>query len=454
MHKILNGTPSPPARASHLIVGVGLSVLFWLALVAVTRLEPVLHDGWGPHFRAVDASGWHDLFRGYSPMRGNPRIGEGLLGLTYLAFPLHSLISPLMILLMFALLFCLLTGTWPNLGTPRHLATLAFLSAGVLWMVPHAGEMFFYRPYLTNYVYGLTFTLLPFVWATRFKGEPSPWWRWLPWVLLGGLAGMANEHTGPVAIVALCVLMWTRWGTWKAWPRQAWCVVVGLVAGYGFLFLSPGQRRRSAGVGQQSFLDNMMNRGWEGNADLFGRVLISTLPAWVLLAVGVVVYRRTRIPTAESRPRYVALACLVAAWLIVAITLASPIVGDRLLFAPATLVVTAAGSVVWFLGQRNGWAWACVGAGIAAHVLFFAQILPVYHRVDEDFTERMKLLEAAPQGAMVTVPVFRDAHKTHYFYGDDFHSKFSRDTVARAFGLESVVAEPRDPWPKADEDAP
>ena len=432
------------------LLGLLIVAALFAALSAIASLEPVLLDGWN-HFGAVTQFG-DDLIAGlsaYSPGHTNPRIGQLFVRLSYFHAPVHSFLAPTMILWLFVVTFVLATGRWPRLADRRDMASFLSLSALIFLCVPHVGEMFFYRPFLANYVYGMTFTLTAFL-PLRLESstvEPIPHNRvcvtGIGCFLLGLPAGMSNEHTGPAALAAFLALWIARW------RRQGTRVLahlggaLGLAGGYAYLMLAHGQARRYGGLAHRvGPVETMLTRGLAGIGALESEVISATWPALALVAVAVLLLalsRQLRTLCAElrtptgRRPLWTAAVLVVAAGVIVATINASPRQGDRLLFAPVLLMTAAAVAVVDLLAARPLTQTVLVILTVCYHCWFFAAVGGVYRQADKDWRRRLEILTTTPAGGVAVVPLFSQPIKTRLFLGDDLVTASQRAAAASHF---------------------
>lgn len=406
------------------------TAIAWLALNT-----PVLHDGWGHFVRHLELG--DDLaahLRFYAPAAGNPRIGQALLLISYFDFPVHMLLATTFTVLLFLTAGAHILGRWPRLKSPIDTFAVFCIAALVFWCAPHAGEMFFYRPFLTNYVYGLTFTLLALL-PLRTTGALATDWRFSPAVFLAGaLGGMSNEHTGPAAIAIFAAAFLWRYRQSTSPTLNQLVGAIAFTSAYLYLFFAPGQSARYEGLATKtSLFDNVWQRGWVGNLWILIR---AALPYTTTLTILVIVLRlaigRGWFQAVSSSQRVVAFLMLLAAQAIALTTLASPITGDRLSFASTTLGLMAA--VVVLVAalsnqpRRTGQAMLVAAATAFA---FLGWCLPIYQTTHNEFQLRAKRLLNQRDRDLVLVAPYTHWQRNHFFYGDDLINPSRRAVVAK-----------------------
>ena len=97
---------------------LAILVPMWLTLVLCTHWEPVQRDGWGNVYwhhttELTPATIWHFIYD-ESWLISNPRIGRLFTLLLYTPGPWSSIVTPLVVLGMFALLAAVVLGRWPS----------------------------------------------------------------------------------------------------------------------------------------------------------------------------------------------------------------------------------------------------------------------------------------------------------------------------------------------------
>jgi hypothetical protein len=408
-----------------------------IALAAMALLEPVVHDGWC-HYARVLRHGDDPIraLQSYSPGRTNPRIGQALLPLTYFRFPVHAILSPLMILFLVVSIFVHATGRWPRFSQGRDVALFVAISSMIWLLVPQVGHIFFYRPVLANYVYGLVFSLAVLIplrlHGTTNRSSPNNL-ALVGGLFVGALAGMANEHTGPVVIL-LYVLGVAR--VWRASGAPLRLVPAGmtLLLGYLYLFFSPAQSKRYGAIATESSLfDNVVNRGLSANLALLWRIVDVVWPVLAILAVVTLVLavgRRARSDSVARGAGWSELTIPVvwggAALVTGGIVMASPIVGGRLLFAPTVFTFIA---VTWWLDRLLSWRALVLPTQLTAlgvHLWFFSSALPLYATLHEEFEDRAEVVGSTRPGDVALVPLMTSSEGNRLFNGDNFKYRWGR----------------------------
>ena len=437
-------SPILRGRSRHLAWAVAAG--FVATLVFCCWHEPLAYDAWGHYlYRQQVPASWGDVWTQAreSYLHGNPRLGQVITVLLYID-ALHRVLTPAV--LVFVLLACcyLVAGRWPRLTRGGDWDLLALVTALLLVLVGNVGMMFFYRPYVGNYVYGFALylaLLLPYRRALERGLAPTRWW-WAALAALGMLglgiaAGLTNEHTGPAVLAGIVGGgLWTRARARRAGGRcalAAWMIagVVGVAIGYAALLLAPGQLERYDGMGREPLTRWVIERGW-GNATLLAVGLAPLAPALVAWAL-------LRTAPRRGLQRQLVALYLAAALLVCATLLLSPKVGLRL-FWPATVLQVIA-TVTWFgptlLSSRlRGWTLRCSVLVIAGHALVFAQ---AYAERAAEQEARLRLLRAAPPGAEVVLPCYRP-RSMRYLVSDDVRWPHTQQQWRDVFGVTTRAA--------------
>jgi hypothetical protein len=389
---------------------------------------------------------------GYNFHNYNPRIGEVLLLVLNGPRVLHCVISPALQLALLVASFMLAHGEWPR-ANRRDLARLIVLQALIWLVIPIPGVIYFYRPYTANYLFATTLQLsLLAAYRLAISRPDAPRRAWLAPIALawGVLAGMGNEHTGPTAIVAAiaCAAWAWRWQRLRPWMI---CGAIGLAAGFAALLLAPGQAVRYAGLtsGMHPFR-TLVTRGIDGNAKFVADYVAEAAPgvALVLVAALTAIARRREAAAALTRALAVRLVlAIVAALAIVVTAFASPIVEDRLFFAPciATAIALAmASSVAW----EEPWARALlIGACICVVVINAAGFAVTYRGVVDRTRDRIAAVERAAPGEVVTVPPAAGWLRDHWQFGEDLRDAYMRELLAhRIFDVRAIELADAPAW--------
>lgn len=434
----------------------------WLAMVACTRWEPIAYDGWNNVVwhrwnRLAWSSVW-DLLE-YGWRYSNPRLGQTVTTLLYAPGPYHQIVTPLLELALFWLSTAIALGRWPSPRRAGDALAFAVVFAIVAACTPQFGPMLFYRPYTGNYLFGLAVNL---GWLVPYRfhltgGARARWW-WSPALLvLGVVAGTCNEHTGIAfaALGALAIVASVRRGD----GVRPWMIagLVGLIAGFVFLLIAPGNDARYDGLAQQAgILERIRDRGALQDLVVAGRLWVYM--AWALpwLVLGVIARRG---PQAEApRAAAEALAAVAEApaaapagreqrlaWIALAIAgqvsaltlLASPKLGPRLYFAPVALVAIALAG--WLLARLSSARLKLACAVLSGAVLAYVEVVCVvtYARVGPAAAERAARILGSPPDTEVAVPPL-PASRGKWFIGDDLLEESARRAVAVRCGLARI----------------
>ena len=406
---------------------LGLVLATVVFLVRMLSWEPITWDGW--YFIASESRGiaGYLAFTVSSYFEGNPRIFHVVTLLTYQYPTLHLMATAVVEV---TLLLCLLTlarGRLPR-GDLRDSFLFVVIIALFWTMTPVPGQMLFYRPYATNYVYGAMAQLL-FLVAYRLRLDiriaPNLNFRFsnLVFLVLGFICGMANEHTGIAIGFGIAML------THRAWLRgrlNNWMIAggIGFGAGYLALLMAPGQAQRYGGIGGDS---SVLQRIWARDPKEALEIIFSfghyTWP-FIILAIAVIVLGLVVVRSGNQsrfRPdtvREIA-AYLLASLVIGATLLGSPMQGVRLDFA-ATLPIVVAVAIA--LDRAIVKRWMCVLVGSVAIVAIGYNVIlctKVLERSHREFVARVQLLEGGRTHQVVTVPRYTHYWRSQWYRGDD-----------------------------------
>ena len=453
---------TPPSSKRAVVAFVAAIGTLWLLFTLIAVWTPIVLDDWyqvGWH--RVHEFGLHSIlsYARYNYFNYNPRIGDTLLLIVNGPKIIHCVATPLVEVGLLFVTFAMAFARWPK-PTSRDLHLLIVAQA-CLWLIaPVAGVMYFYRPFTTNYLYAFCFQLSLFV-PFRFElarptRGPNRWWLCPILLGWGWVAGMTNEHTGPTALVAMIALLVLALRTHRVRPWM-WAAAIGLFIGYPMLYFAPGQALRYGGLATKSSpLALIAERGFDGNFEILLSFVAESQFAIVLMLLGLVIAaRRARnqhaaLPT-MGRARVLTLcAFLIAAFMMVATMFASPVVGERLFFAPTVLVV--AGLLVATDALFEQTVARCLLVAIAAGVVIFhaVRFVVVYHEAKIDNDARIALLAKAPAGSIVEVPPYRNYKRTRWFWGDDFQYASLREYIAHEVydlgGIEVARLDGRPHW--------
>lgn len=437
----------------------GVCAGLWLFFALIAWLTPIMLDDW---FEVVfikkHGLSWASIWQyaSYNYVNYNPRLGETLLLVVNGPRVIHVLLTPTVELLLLFVVFALAHGRWPR-PSARDAQRLLVAQALMFMVVPSVGLLYFYRPYVTNYLFGFCIQLLLFVpyrfELTRAAASVRPAW-FTPLLLVAGLAaGMTNEHTGPTAMLVLAaatVLLWRR-----ARP-SAWSVagVLGLWMGYFLLFFAPGQAKRYGGAAAKaSPIATIVDRGFAGAQEVINSfVWEGQLAITIVLVAAVVAILGARRRGATLAPvarleLAVTLVALAAAAMMIGTVMASPMVGERLYFAPCVLLVIGVLPFVNVMLVERGARRFLVACALIVVSYQVVRTTVEFVMARVAFDRRMAILEAAPAGGRAEVPPYLRWSTTKLFFGDDFRTFTHRQYVAHEyFGLAGIDLVHAGPW--------
>jgi Family of unknown function (DUF6056) len=459
MEQDLRRTPgmlSPELRARILGAGVwlGVTALLYAFLLTMARYEPITGDGW---YNADDLKAYgSDLSSMLERLRhlhnhSNPRIGQLFTMLSYQPGMFHVAVTPLVLLMLFFLVFVHAMGRMPRMSS-RHDAAMFLLGSALCWLgSPQPGQAFFYRPITTNYVYTLALALLlflPFRLARPFRLREPAVAAAIGIFPFSLFIGKTNEHTGPTLIAAALAY------TLAAFRRRdlgnaCWMAstTVGLLIGYLFLFFAPGQSQRYGDLGRQSVVQTIIGRGLLGNLQLIGELCSYLGPMLLLLGVLTTVYCIARGDDAAAaditRSRLWGMAGYVlAAAMVAGTSLAAPKNQYRLFIAPAVLLAIAGVTATDIMSHVKIVQRLSALASIATNLGFAWILLGVYREIHEDDLVRTALVRAARPGDMLLIPRLRHAKRDPLFYGDSLIvDPRHRQRMAHLYDLAEVRVE-------------
>jgi hypothetical protein len=446
------------ARSDRLAAAAAI-IAFGGFLVAMAALATPRLDDW------YELAWWkqHDYgiagvleFARYNYANYNPRLGEILLVILDGSRTVDAIVAPLAQLALPAIVFALAHARWPR-ATMADLARLVVVQALIWLAIPFAGVMYFYRPFDANYLMTACIQLgFIALYRLELARATAPRLWLVPIAVVWGVAaGMCNEHTGPtltLAVLALAAWAWRR-GRLRVWMFAG---AVAAPAGVAILMFAPGQVVRYAGVTAGLHpLQTVLDRG-VGNLRTVADFAVEIAPGALLVIAALVVAVReagARALDALDRTRATQLALFAAAALCVCGTLfASPIVEDRVFFAPcvcAAIALVMLGEAAWPHPRARR---ALVGASTAVVAINIAGMVWAGVGASRRAHARDELLAGAPPRATVAVPLAGDLLHDHWDYGEDFAYYYMREFVAhRIYGLQTIeLAEPpswRQPTP-------
>lgn len=429
----------------------------WAVFLVQAWQSPTLLDDWFQLGWCKDRGLGLDLIAQvarYSYLHSNPRIGDLFLLLVDGSRVIHLALTPLVELVLLWAVFVVTFGRRPGLGY-RDLERALFLQAMIWLAAPIPGLIYFFRPYTTNYLFAFVAMLCFFApYRLELAGPPGPRRRWRagPMFALGWLAGMGNEHTGPAAVLAVGVC-WIH--AWRRGRLRAWMVAgaLGLGLGVAMLLGAPGQAERYAGEANRvSLFGQITGRGVAGNYDVIAGFLGEAGWAIALVVAAVLAFvrhhQRAGTPlSAIPRDRLVAIAGFCAAAGAILVTLfASPTTTDRVLFAPAVLLVCALAVVADHLFAVRRVRALITGACAIVFAYHAVRFVEVYAVGGAENRRRIAILRAAQPSTVARVPVYR-TRRARWYPADDFRIAAIREYVAHeVFDLAGIELDDRPMW--------
>lgn len=445
-------TLQPPRRSGF--VWAAIIVPMWATLACCAAWGPIVFDAWsvyiGQRTAPITAARVME-FAHYSYTRGNPRVGQLLCLLLYTPGPWNIVLTPLVAMTLFYLATTLVLGRWPSLRRSDDAASFLVTTALIVVTLPRLGPMFFYGPFLSNYIFPVAIDLALLV-PFRFALDRAPRARGpfvqvvlaIAMMALGAIAGLCNEHTG-IALTA--VLIATAWSTARRDRAIApWMIaaIVGLLAGYAALLLAPGQHVRYGGLADhQTLLERVVARGALGNVMVLGWLAVHAAVAVPLCALGWI-GRARGATTPLPRTTYYASCGLAGAAVLAAFTLlASPKLGERL-YAASTVWIAIA-IAPWLLARTAVAPLPRIRDAVCAAVLIVvaASCMCAYRDLGRASAQRIAILQRAAPGSRVVVPPWPRANPW-WSLGDDLVDPKHRELLAHRLGLSAIdLAPPR-----------
>jgi hypothetical protein len=423
----------------------------WLLFVVQAYLTPVVLDDWYQlTWHRHHAFGLSSIlaYAHYNYFNYNPRIGDVFLLCVNGPRVIHLVATPLVEVLCLWCTFAIAFARWPR-PTLRDLQLLLFIQVMIWLVVPVPGLIYFYRPFTTNYLYAFTITMLLFVpfrleLARATAGKPKHWL--IPIMLVAGwAAGMCNEHTGPTAMAVIACLVCYAWRRRRLRPWMI-AALVGLYIGYPMLFFAPGQSLRYGGVAtKESPLALIAQRGITGNwqiiLDFVGEAQLAIdLVVVALLVYVIAIRKRGEAIGALGRSRTFTIAGLICvAGAIIVTMFASPVVGERLFFAPGLLFVGALALVIdHIFSERAVRRFMTITCAVifGYHAFRFVQVYVIAHLQND---ARLAVLRAAAPNTTAYVKPYPNYNHSRWAWGDDFQYASLREYVANeVFDLNGI----------------
>jgi hypothetical protein len=430
----------------------GLLIVLFLFFNQMARIEPVEGDGWfvlrdykiyGPGINTIIK----ELYKFHHS--GNPRIVNIFYLLMYHPWPIHQIMTPAAIVLLFITMFTVALGRRPHPTSLRDSYLLLVLIALCWLATPNVGQTFFYRPITSNYVYGFLCTLAFFIphrlYLTSSFGTGRYWWILAIFLgLYGAFVGKCNEHTGPTAIVAaLCltsVPLFRQKTKVAAWMFSG---SIGLIIGYLFLFYAPGQEKRYKGLGRSSLVDTLASRGVVGNLEtawsFFKDVDVLFVFTCLLLLASVLTSDRSKIGSAvESKAKYIETAIFIILSLMVLVTsLAAPKHFWRLTIASTFLLSMAVLVIVDIFSIDSK---AIITVSVLALIVNFSfayRSISFYSEINRLLQDRISRFNGKGPNDDVYLPLYPYPSSSMY-YGDGIKSGYVTKAMADYYGVRKV----------------
>lgn len=414
-----------PAPLLHFFYWVSLTLL----LGRINWLAPLGGDGWF-HVIVVKNGALHRYINSY--LKVNPRIGEFFTTLSYASDWHGVLINTSSVLLLILLIFAYLFKRLPKTSSLDDFFHLNIILALLWFCLPMVGLMFFFNPWVSNYLLGfailLLFTLPYYRFANGLKPGVPIRLGWLLMFISGIAAGMTNEHTVPPVLAALVLLLIFQHQ--KKMPAVSWQMsgFGGLLLGYLLLYFAPGQGKRYGGEGQQLY-DNLLGK-LSQIPELISRLWsltgILSLLLVILLLFSLLMYfhmQKKNVPGGRSL-RLLLINCLgfmVLAHSMIGILFISPKQGDKLFMGSVLLMIMAFILLAsyWLEKIRQG----LLIPGIVAVLVngYFGQMLyQDYRFYRQEFDQRMAHINKRKQAGDRIIYI--KPYKTQfnrYIWGDD-----------------------------------
>ncbi len=449
-----------------------LNLLYWAGLALflgrINWLAPLGGDGWF-HVIVVRNGALHRYINSY--LNVNPRIGEFFTTLSYASDWHAVVINTSSVILLILLVFGYLFKRLPKAASLDDFFYLNIILA-LLWLcLPNVGLMFFFNPWVSNYLLGFALLLLFALPYYRFSNGLNPG---LPGrlgcllMLIGGIAaGMSNEHTVPPVLIALGLLFIFQHQ--KNMPAAGWQLsgFAGLLLGYLLLYFAPGQGKRYGGEGQQLY-DNLLDKLLQ-IPELISRLW--SLPSYlslllaVLLLFSLFMYARGRRQIALSRGQGLApvsmqidsdpvklgrllincIGFIVLAHLMIGILFISPKQGEKLYLGSVLLMIMAFMLLAsYWLGKVRQGLLIFGLIAILVNGYFARMIYQDYRFYRQEFDERIAYIYQRKQAGDRII--FIEPYKTRnskYIWGDDRgRIKKGMPAMAVYFDVEKITYPP------------
>jgi hypothetical protein len=287
----------------------------------------------------------------------NSRIGYLLL-ITYGAKYRRLFFSGLSIISLPFLIIYFIKGRKIVLSSIEDLTFFSMILS-LFWLtIPKIGEMFFYSPCNTQYVFPLSCLLLYLIPYRRSISErlsPKiciPIFVLLP--VLGFIVGLGNEHTiPPILIIIFLYLIWILYRKeFQAWMGTGF---VGLLVGYLVLFFAPGHNQRFLTMARTGHLDavdaksslivklySRLISDWPTIPSIFYDFTVKSnflsIACVILIPLSLLFVKKT---DDNKNLLLISTMMLTSCLLCLGILFISPVLADRLFFGPSIFLICA-----------------------------------------------------------------------------------------------------------------
>jgi hypothetical protein len=333
---------------------------------------------------------------------------------------LHAIATPLATLVLLVGVFVLAARRLPRADAWDDVLALIALSALIWIAAPHAGVLFFARPYAAAWIYG---------------GAAAVWllvplrcgWRLPLWLAIAGglVIGAGTRQYGTLALV-LAIR-----------ERRHRALIAALAVGNVVLYaLPPWVDFRGWKPGFELSLNALYLEVKEGGT----LVSLVALLAFAKLVLGALRPRWAGEPAPVVRETL----ALGGLWLFAsALALCGPGYSEVTLL-PATLILcVGAYPYLGWLATSLPMRVVVVVVVIAIHAIAWTTSLATYVELDATFRTRMAAIAAAPPGGIATIPPYSEIDQTFWAYGEDWPRAGQRQLVAiERFGLRDIEFAP------------
>ena len=344
----------------------------------------------------------------------------------------HTIVTPLVGVALLWGTFALATRRRPRVDDWQDVAGLVLIAALIWITAPRAGLVFFHRPFVATWLYGTTLAiwfLVPFRLGMRPRGVLAALIA-----LAGLLVATSTRQLGIVAIFAVgYAIAKTPRSDRTLWQ---WVTLVSVLAGTAIGFVDKLFDFRGYKPTFERSLDALNLPIFEGGellALVLGLVLLKLL-------LGKLWPRHAGASTPDTRE---ALPWLGVWFGYVLVSMLGPQYKEATLFpASVVLVIGAYPYVRWTMTSRPVRI-AVLALGVAINAIVWWMALPSYLRINEEFRERIAVLEAAPPGSVATVKTYRQIRPTFWALGEDWADVARRQLIAtQVYGLRDIEVSP------------